>query len=332
MPYFDSILGFRHPLLISDGAPIVSNSDCIEEWVKACIYIGWWAKSQYQVDKRRITHLVLPSRECTTAFVALGSLLWSAKNYVDGLIWGKFSCLDQGTEIYWQKTDSRELFNGKVVGIEFIANEPAIKLEITNSRRRADIGSFILIPEMQFCKYHFSLEKPASSQREISLNAGVIFLQQLIGGVSSSWAKSEGQDLLLVTKITQFKASIENLLLGLINSVDITSVKLDSLLGFEQLGGDRHSKMKISHPRGELASSAGLVLLDGSTAFSIREHISSQNDLLIIFDTSEFDENELDFTRTLEAVADPCSSVIPCLDGHERFPVGFEVSSYSFSR
>lgn len=329
---FDSLIGFRKPLYISDKAKINVAGDLIEEWAKACIYLGKWAKSQYKKDIRRITFLVLPSREIATAFISLGALISSIGSYKDGLSWTKFSTLDSGVEIYWKRVESGELFIGKVVGVELIASEPAIKLEITKSRKTKDVGSIILIPEGQFNKFQFSLEKPASAQREIVINASIAFIEDLLGNVSPAWSKSDGQDVLLITKMNQFKSSIDSLLAGVGDQCE-HSIKFESLLGFERLGDGRHSKMKISHPKGDLQSSAELVILDGPSAFSVKEHIPLRSDLLVVFDSLEFNENELEFVNELELaaeidnVSEESSHAIK-----EKFPVGFEISTYSFLR
>jgi len=329
---FDSLIGFRKPLYVSDKAHIDTASDAIGEWVKACIYIGKWAKSCYRKDNRRITIVVLPSREVATAFIALGALISSISSYKDGLSWTKFSTLDSGLEIYWKKVETGELFIGRVMGIEPIGSEPAIKLEITKSRKSRDVGTKILIPEGQFNKFQFSLEKPASVQKEVDINASIAFIDQLIGDISPSWAKSDGQDLLLVTKIKQFQSSID-CLLAAVGDEALQSIKFQSLLGFERLGDGKHSKLKISHSKGNLESTAELVILDGPSAFSIKEHISVRSDLLIAFDTLEFNENELAFVNELEVVAEPDDCKDDLFYGaKEKFPVGFEVSSYSFPR
>lgn len=329
---FDSLIGFRQPLYISDKASINVATDSIDEWVKACIYIGKWAKSQYIRDTRRITFAVLPTRENATAFIALGALISSVSAYKDGLTWTKFSTLNSGVKIYWKRVESGNLFTGKVIGVELIASESAIKLEITKSRKAKDIGSITKIPKSQFNKFQFSLEKPASVQREVAINASIAFMEHLIGGISPAWAKSDGQDLLLVTKMNQFKSSIEHLLAGIVSD-EVRQIQFESLLGFEKLGDGRQSKLKISHPKGDLESTAELVILDGPSAFSIKEHIPISNDLLIVFDSLEFNENELEFVNELELVAEQNN----LHDGYsedyvEKFPVGFEVSSYSFPR
>ena len=328
---FDSLIGFRQPLYISDKTSIDIAADSIGEWVKACIYLGKWAKSQYRKDTRRITFVVLPSRESATAFIALGVLISSVSAYKDGLTWAKFSTLDSGVEIYWKRVEYGNLCIGNVNGIELIESESAIKLEITKSPKK-DIGSTILIPESQFNKFQFSLEKPASAQREVVINESLTFMEHLIGGISPAWAKSDGQDLLLVTNMNQFKSSIEYLCAG-VGGLDAHPIKFESLLGFEKLGNDRHSKLKISHSKGDLKSNAELVILDGPSAFSIKEHVPLKNDLLIVFDSLEFNENELGFVNELESIVEPdnfddeSSHAIA-----EKFPVGFEASSYSFSR
>jgi hypothetical protein len=329
---FDSLIGFQRPLYVSDKASINVAVDLIGDWAKACIYLGKWAKSQYKKETRRITFLVLPSREIATAFISLGALISSIGSYKGGLSWGKFSTLDSGVEIYWKRLESGDLFIGKVVGVELIASESAIKLEITKSRKAKDVGTTILIPEGQFSKFQFSLEKPASAQRNAFINASIAFMEHLLGNVSPAWAKSDGQDLLLVTNMNKFKSSIEFLLAGVGDQYE-RPIKFETLLGFEKLGDGRHSKMKISHPKGDLESSAELVILDGPSAFSIKEHIPLGNDLLIVFDSLEFNENELEFVHGLELAAETVNFIVDSSHTvEEKFPIGFEISSYSFPR
>ena len=329
---FDSLIGFRKPLYISDKASINVADELIEEWAKACIYLGKWAKSQYKKDTRRITFLVLPSREIATAFISLGALISSIASYKGGLSWAKFSTLDSGVEVYWKRVESGDLFIGKVMGVELIGSESAIKLEITKSRKIRDVGSVMLIPEEQFNKFEFSLEKPVSAKREVEINASIAFMEHLLGDTSPAWAKSDGQSLLLVTKMNQFKSSIDSLFAGVGDQCEHL-IKFESLLGFEKLGDGRQSKMKISHPKGNLESSAELVILDGPSAFSIKEHIPIKNDLLIVFDSLEFNENEFEFVKELELGTDSID-----LNGEssnaiaKKFPIGFEISSYSFLR
>lgn len=329
---FGSLIGFQKPLYLTDKSCINVETDAIADWVKVCIYLGKLALSSFKTDARRITFIVLPSRESASAFIALGALISSARTYEDGLTWEKFSVLDSGEEIYWKRAESGDFFKGKVIGVELIGHDSAIKLEITKSRKARDIGTLILIPKAQFHKFQFSLERPASGQREIILNTSVAFLEKLIGAISPGWAKSDGQDLLLVTKMNQFKASIESLSVG-VGDEEVQQIEIASLLGFEKLSDGMHSKLKISHPKGELNSSAKLVILDGPSAFSIKEHIPLASDLLIVFDSQEFNENELAFVNELKLESEISNFNDESLHGlTEQFPVGFEVSSYSFPR
>jgi hypothetical protein len=328
---FDSIIDFRRSLLISDVTGVRDTSAPIGDWVKACIFLGMWVKSQYQKDTRRITFVVLPSRDIATAFIALGALVSSLRNYKDGLSWEKFSTLSSGVEIFWKKIETGNLFTGRVLGVECMASETAIKLEITKSRKSKDIGVTMLIPESQFNRYHFSVERPASSKREAVINSSLEFMELMIGNVAPAWAVSNGQDLLLVTKMNKFKALIHNVLVG-VEMDKSPTMPLENLLGFEQLGIGRHSKMKITHPKGDLDTNADLVILDGSSAFSIKDHIPLASDLLIVFESLEFNENELEFVNQVELATQANAAPFEFSITLGSFPVGFEVSSYSFTR
>jgi hypothetical protein len=329
---FDSLIGLRQPLFISDKGIFDITSDTIEPWAKACMYLGKWAKSRYRKDTRRITFVVLPSREIATAFISLGALISSVRSYKDELSWTKFSTLDSGLEIYWKRLETGDLYFGNVIGVELIDSEPGIKLKITRSRKKSDINAEIWIPEDQFTKYKFSLEKPASAKREAVINTSLEFLEHLIGNVSPNWAKSDGQDLLLVTKINRFKSSID-CMVAAVGNEDFHTIKFESLLGFEKLGDTRLSKLKISHPRGCINTSAELVILDGPSSFSIKEHIPPINDLLVVLDLIEFNENEFMFVNELQGLAELEELKEDALNiAAEKFPIGFEVSSYSFPR
>ena len=331
MSALDSLLDFDQTLYIAGDADTHSQPNPIDEWAKACIFLGMWAKSKYQKDVRRVTFVVLPSREITTAFIAFGSLISSMSNYKDGLTWETFSILDPSVEIFWKRNDAESLYSGNVISVESISSELAIKLEIKESRRKQDVGSVILIPERQFHGWQFSLERPASKRRELAVNVGIAFMEQLIGKISPAWAKSSGHDLLLVTKMSQFKTSIENLLVGVANEGG-KYINLESLLGFEQHGDGRHSKMKITHHMRELKTNAGLVILDGPSAFSIKDHVPPFNDLLIVLESSEFNENELGFIGELESAAVADTLVDENLNTLGLLPAGFEVSSYAYER
>jgi len=312
----------------------LSSSDQIysplEDWILACIYLGKWVKSSTQKDYRQITFLVLPSRKCAAGFVALGAMFSSIFSYEDKLSWNKISKLLPGTQIFWRKLETGDLSVGKIIGIDSISTEVALKLIVTKSRKAKDINSIIYIPKNQFKKFQFSIEKPASEKKEVSLTSNFIFLKELLGEINPSWASSDGHSLLLITNIVKFMSSIEKLFLKINDSVCMP-ISLNNLLSFEQLGNGKQSKLKISHPKGTLNSGAGLVILDGPSAFSIKEHLSEDNDLLIIYDYLEFKENELAFLNEIELVSTPNLGLINSLE-LESFPFGFEFCTYSIAR
>ena len=312
----------------------LSSSDQIysplEDWILASIYIGKWVKSSTQKDYRQITFLVLPSRKCVAGFIALGAMFSSILSYEDKLSWNKVSTLVPGTELFWRKIETGDLSVGKIVGIDTISTEVVLKLIVTKSRKAKDINSIIYIPKNQFNKFQFSTEKPASQKKETTLTSNFVFLKELLGEINPSWASSDGHNLLLITNNLKFMSSIEKLFLKINDSASMP-ISIENLLSFEQLGNGKHSKLKISHPKGSLNSDAGLVILDGPSAFSIKEHVSENNNLLIIYDYLEFKENELDFLKEIDLVSTSNSELIKTLK-IESFPFGFEFCTYSIAR
>jgi hypothetical protein len=312
---------------LSSSSPTYSP---LEDWIVASIYLGKWIKSLKKKDSRQITFLVLPSRKCAPAFIALGAMISSVTSYEDNFSWNKISRLAPGAELFWRRIETGDSYAGKVIGVDEISSEVAIKLIITKSRKVKDINSIIYIPKNQFNKFQFGTEKPVSEKKDTSLISNFEFLKELLGEINQKWAKSDGHDLLLVTNIVKFKSSIENLYLK-INNSSIKPISIENLLSFEQLGNGKQSKLKITHPKGILNSSAGLVILDGPNAFSVKEHISEDNDLLIIYDYLEFKESELDFIKEVDLVSLQNSDPLRNLN-MEIFPVGYEFCTYSISR
>lgn len=325
----DSI-SYCENLSIADFSTLDQNYSPLEDWILASIYLGKWVKSATQKDSRQMTFLVVPSRKCVAAFVALGAMFSSIYSYENKLSWSKISILAPGTELFWRRLETGDLYVGKVEGIVTISNDVVLKLVVTKSRKAKDINSIIYIPKNQFSKFQFSTEKPASDKKETSLTSNFTFLKELLGEINQSWANSEGHDLLLITNIVKFKNSIENLFLK-INNLQSQPISIGNLLAFEQLGNGKQSKLKISHPKGALNSNAGLIILDGPSAFSIKEHLSEDSDILIIYDYLEFKENELNFVKEVDLVSLPNHNLLNTFY-IESFPVGFEFCTYSLAR
>ena len=326
----DGPISFCKNLTIADLSISSQTYTPIEDWILACIYLGNWAKSATKKDSRQITFVVLPSRKCTAAFIALGAMISSIFSFEDKLSWQKISTLAPGTELFWKRLETGDLSVGKVVGIDFIVSEVVLKLIVTKSRKAKDVNSIIYIPKNQFHKFKFSTEKPASDKKETSLTSSIAFLSDLLGDLSQSWISSEGHDLLLITNIIKFKFSIEKLFLKINDSL-VKPISIENLLSFEQLGNGKHSKLKISHPKGIINSDSGLVILDGPNSFSIKEHISPNNDLLIIYDYLEFKEAELDFINEVDLISFSNSELEKTFN-IKSFPVGFEFCTYSIAR
>ena len=70
------------------------------DWAAYLIWLGWWLRREIIDDMRLFLVVLLPTRECSSHFCCLGSLLGSIGKRHINLNWNDILSLPSGTEVY----------------------------------------------------------------------------------------------------------------------------------------------------------------------------------------------------------------------------------------
>lgn len=311
-------------LSVMDGNELLS----LPEWSAALIWIGAWCRKHQFPCKRLITFAVLPTRDLASAFACIGSLLAGAKAFEDSLSWTRFSRLPAESKVFWCLLDGRKRYEGNVVGLEMDSGLEFMVVKVLNAPRRADRGSIFKISQRRFDDYKFSEEKPPSTSKIFSFKNAEQFISNLLGKINPNWIEADGAEGILITSMANFEKTLSGLSLK-IDGQQLLPMR--DLLCIELNGKQAHSKLRMSHPRGNLSGNFPLVILDGPDAFYIHEHLDNASNLLVILDRSEYREgihnNVLQLKSNAEDFPKDYFHDIP-----DNFPSGIEFAAYVIDR
>jgi len=261
----------------------------IPSWILFNLYLGYWMRTKPNKGKRWLAVLVLPTREYSANFAALGAVIAGAHNYSEGLRWPQFSGLGPTDIVYWPSKTSRLGYSGIVSGVVGLDGQEFIEVLIQTAPRKPEVGTKLQISKEYFQQYKFSLQKPRSGEKNRTTNEAWRQFQSLIGSVSEGWHSTDDAETLIVTKVEQFLTQAKDVCFLLYGE----SVDLIDLLCVERNRDYRQSKTKIEPVKGDITGKFPLVILDGITPYYIQEHINQASNLLLILDRSEFDQGVL---------------------------------------
>jgi hypothetical protein len=158
----------------------------------------------------------------------------------------------------------------------------------------------------------------------VSLDVTGQAIGALAGKFDPKWILTDSAEGLIVTSITAFESSIENLVL----SIDAgPPISVSDLLCLGRNKDHGHAKLRMEPPKGTIEGHFPLAILDGGKAFSVHEHINAARNVLIILERSEYVIEVHDIAKSLKSISQDFgvdfADIIPL-----TFTPGIEVAAY----
>ncbi|MFZ3152208.1 hypothetical protein [Pseudomonas sp.] len=296
----------------------------LPDWAASLVWLGAWCRSNQMAGHRLIVFAVLPSRELAAAFAGLGCIVAGSSVYEEKLSWPKFRSLPLGIGVFFINNSSGARYGGDIIGFREENGEEFIEINITKAAKRSSLGVIMTVNKRHFDDYQFTENKPPSAAKAQSLDAAGNALETLVGNSNYKWLWSDTAEGLIVTSVTSFENSIENLSL-LIDSSPPIAVSNFLCLGRNK--DQAHAKLRIDHPRGSINGDFPLAILDGGKAFSVHEHVNAARNILVILDRSEYVAEVHDIAKSLGSISQGhganFTGVIP-----DAFAAGIEIAAY----
>lgn len=300
------------------------EKNVLPDWVASLVWLGAWCRNNQMAGHRLIVFAVLPSRELAAAFAGLGCIVAGSSVYEDKLSWPKFRNLPLGRGVFWTTKGNGARYGGDIIGFREADGEEFIEIKITKAAKRSSLEAIMTVNKRHFDDYQFTENKPPSAAKTESLYAAGHALETLVGNLNPKWLWSDAAEGLIVTSVTSFESSIENLSLSIDSRAPIT---VSSFLCLGRNKDQGHAKLRIDHPKGAIEGNFPLAILDGGKAFFVHEHINAARNLLVILDRSEYTAEIHDIAKSLKSISQDHSAnfsgVIP-----EAFTPGIEIAAY----
>jgi hypothetical protein len=298
----------------------------LPDWAATLIWLGAWCRSYTVPGKRLITFVVLPTRDLAAAFACLGSLIEGSRLFQDTLSWARFRALPQGSVVFWKQRVGTKAYSGTILGFESLyGSDEFIRIQVSKPAAAAKAGLIQSISERYFDDYLFSIEQPPSASRSDVYRKTEGFFRQLLGNVNTKWIWADGAEALLVSNLSRFELTLTSVSMVIGKK---SSVSLGDLLCLGRNPAQSHSKIRLSHPRGSIAGTYPLAILDGPEAFYVHEHLDSSTNILVIADRSEYrvdiDDAVMQLRNLSASRLDELHSSIP-----DIFPAGVEIAAFA---
>lgn len=322
-------MNYVQTLHLNDEPRLLDGSaECeLPDWAGALIWLGAWCRGFAVPGKRLVTFVVLPTRDLASAFVCLGSLIEGSRTFQDTLSWSRFRALSQGSLVFWKKREGNKAYSGSgtIVGFDRpYGSDEFIKIKVTKPVGEAKAGLVKSVSEKYFDDYLFSIEQPPSKSKSEVFKKAESFFKHLQANFNPKWVWADGAEVLLVTNLSKFELTLANVSMVMGTK---PSIPLSELLCMARNQAQSHSKIRLSHPRGNIAGTYPLAILDGPEAFYMHEHLDCHSNILVISDRSEYRVDINDAVMQLRNVSVPdeagSHSIIP-----EVFPLGMEIASF----
>ena len=297
----------------------------LPDWSAFLIWLGFWCRMQNFPGKRIVVYAVLPNRELAAGFAGLGCLLAGANVYADTLSWPRFRAMQTGEVVYWKQPPNGIPFMGTILGFDLIEGVEFIKVRVTKPSAAANQGVIQSVSASRFETYLFSEQPPPTRTRATSLSKAEEVISALTGSQKQRWIWADSSDGIIVTSMRKFEETASEIDIV----VEGTSpLPLIELLSIGKSGQKIHSKLRFTHPRGDIAEALPLVILDGPDAYAVHEHVPVNSNLLIVLDRSEYQEGIHDSVLQLASISEDTASVALAREAPETFPPGIELLSY----
>lgn len=296
----------------------------LPDWAASLVWLGAWCRKNQIMGRRLIVFAVLPSRELAAAFASLGCLVAGSIAFEDKISWPIFRALPLGRGVFWKHKSNGTHYGGDIVGFSGADGEEFIEVKITKAAKRSSLGVIMTVNKRHFDDYRFTENKPPSTAKSVSFDVAGQALGALAGGVDPKWIMTDFAEGLIVTNITSFENSIENLALSIDSG---PPVSVSDLLCLGRNKGHWHAKLRLEPPKGTVEGRFPLAILDGGKAFSVHEHINAARNVLIILDRSEHVIEVHDVAKSLKSISQDLgvdfADVIPL-----TFTPGIEIAAY----
>lgn len=296
------------------------------QWVDFLISLGGLCRiKQDESSKKIVTLAVLPSREFAAGFTALGSLLHGAKMFEDNLSWLTFKSLPINSEVHFKPENATSKYSGNIIDYTKIEGIEFIVVKVTKPARVAKGGGTYLISKNKFDNYFFSVEKPPTISRNNAMEKANRFYEDWLENLNPKWIWSDGAESLIVGALSDLTTGYKNLFFS---SRLLDQISMDEMLCMQHIKEPHHSKLRITHPRGDLEGNFPLIILDGPDAFNIFTHRSMQSNILILLERSEYHENIHNTVLQLKQTATDITEQM-LYDLPSMVPAGIEFISFA---
>jgi hypothetical protein len=253
--------------------------ELLPEWCVRSAAIGYWMRSAVQPQSRLLGFLVGPCRDYVGVFVTLGSIIAGAEKFRSALTWDRFVVTGRDQEIHWK--DQNATYSGNILGSEDFDGTTVMRLIVTKSRKKGEIGTHKLFSRPKFEQCSFSIDRPQSVKRSSNQLSN---LRKISSSISQSWIDHESSEVLYLGTLSKFRDCSELVRLRLSQRVEIT---LKELLEPEQTSTHVISKLKIEPPRREFQNAFPLVIQDGVSAY----RPDSENNMLFLLSRDELGDS-----------------------------------------
>jgi len=289
------------------------------------VWLGSWCRGQRIRGKRLVTFSVLPARDLAAAFAGLGCLLTGANSFSNTLSWPRFRSLSPGTMVHWKQPPHGSTFAGAILRFEERGGAEFMTVQVTRPLSVANKGMIQSVSESSFEKYSFSEQAAPTGSRASGMNKSGQLISKFLASEKHKWIWADGVEGEIVTQMTRFDETAAEVGITLDESDPMTLIEL---LSPGKSGQAVHSKLKLTHSRGDLSGDFPLIILDGAEAFGIHEHLPTASNLLVVLDRSEYQQGVHDMVLQLSSVSETECDVVDEAAGPKVFQPGVEVSTF----
>lgn len=266
----------------------------LPEWSVCAASIGYWTQKAIEPRSRILGFLVGPRRDYLGMFAALGAMIASGEDYQSTFSWARFVNCSTKTVVHWK--DSGKTFSGHILGAEDFDGCTMMRVEVTKSSRKSDLGSQMLFSQSRFEQCSFSIERHRSVRRT---SRQTELLRLISRAVKPAWFDDGGSAVQYLGSVSRFRSLASSTGLTLGDASELATVA--DLLMPERVNANVVSKLKVDPPGTPAQNGDSLIIQDGARAYAP----DSSSNILFVLDREELkDEIKEDLLSVEETFAD----------------------------
>lgn len=278
-------MNLRRELRMGTGRAL-ENGEQTPEWASFMTVLGWWL-SGIEIEGGTLhCAVVLPRRECCSAFAAFGSQIASAQQHFDHVDWNGFLGLRRGTMVHFQMMRGKKMKPFRAELLNEAGEVPRI-IEVEGESLKIEVR------DRNFSHYQFRMT-PYLTGRQWRISKVSKIYTDLIDGVDPQWGLSKVRTTVVVTVMARWEREIADVRVGTVRSGQISPgdshALRDVLMCSSQ--GQTPGVKTVLHPPGGSSPEGGpfhLAIMDGPAALSTLPWIDARA-VLILLSQAELDE------------------------------------------